>query len=128
MRKILVVLLLLVGSPAFAEPPPPPDVPLADAGLEARATALMHELRCLTCQNQSIAESNAGQAQAMRAEVRELVSSGKTPAEVRAFFVDRYGNWVSFVPPARTDTMFLWAAPVLLLLVGGVLVSNRFRR
>ncbi len=128
MRKFLVALLLLSGQPVLAEPPPPPDVALADPGLEAKATALMHELRCLTCQNQSIAESNAGQAQAMRAEVRELVAAGKTPAEVRAFFVDRYGNWVSFVPPARTDTMLLWAAPVLLLLVGGVLVSSRIRR
>jgi len=127
-RKFLVALLLLSGQPVLAEPPPPPDVALADPGLEAKATALMHELRCLTCQNQSIAESNAGQAQAMRAEVRELVAAGKTPAEVRAFFVDRYGNWVSFVPPARTDTMLLWAAPVLLLLVGGVLVSSRIRR
>lgn len=128
MKEILVALLLLFGGPAFAEPPPPPDVPLADAGLEAKATGLMHQLRCLTCQNQSIAESNAGQAQAMRAEVRELVAAGQTPEEVRAFFIERYGNWVSFVPPARTDTLFLWAAPVLLLLVGGALVSNRFRR
>lgn len=121
-------LLLLSGSPLLAEPPAPPDIPLADPGLEAKATSLMHELRCLTCQNQSIAESNAGQAQAMRAEVRTLVAAGKTPVEVRAFFIERYGNWVSFVPPARTDTMLLWGAPVLLLLLGGFLVSSRFRK
>jgi cytochrome c-type biogenesis protein CcmH len=121
-------LLLLTGAPAVAEPPPPPDVPLADPSKEATAKALMGELRCLTCQNQSIADSNAGQAQAMRVEVRERIAAGDSPDEVRAFFVERYGDWVSFVPPAREDTALLWAAPLLFLLLGGLLVARRFKR
>ena len=110
------------------EPPPPPDVPLADAAQEAKARALMAELRCLTCQNQTIADSNAAQAQAMRAEVRERIAAGEEPEAVRAFFVERYGDWVSFVPPARQDTALLWAAPLLFLAIGLVLVARRFRR
>jgi cytochrome c-type biogenesis protein CcmH len=128
MRSLVIALLLLVGTPAVAEPPPPPDVPLADPSLEAKAKALMGELRCLTCQNQSIADSNAGQAQAMRVEVRDQIAAGATPDEVRAFFVERYGDWVSFVPPARDDTALLWAAPLLFLLLGGLLVARRIRR
>lgn len=128
MRAFAIALLLLAGTPAVAEPPPPPDVPLSDAQLEAKAKALMGELRCLTCQNQSIADSNAGQAQAMRVEVREQIAAGASDDEVRAFFVERYGDWVSFVPPAREDTALLWAAPLLFLLLGGLLVARRIRR
>jgi cytochrome c-type biogenesis protein CcmH len=127
-RVLAIALLLLAGTPALAEPPPPPDVPLADAQLEAKAKAVMGELRCLTCQNQSIADSNAGQAQAMRMEVRERIAAGDSPDAVRGYFVDRYGDWVSFVPPAREDTAFLWAAPLLFLMLGGLLVARRFRR
>jgi cytochrome c-type biogenesis protein CcmH len=129
MRPVAIALLLLLAaSPAVAEPPPPPDVPLADAAQEAKARALMAELRCLTCQNQTIADSNAAQAQAMRAEVRERIAAGEEPEAVRAFFVERYGDWVSFVPPARQDTALLWAAPLLFLAIGLVLVARRFRR
>jgi cytochrome c-type biogenesis protein CcmH len=128
MRAAAIALLLLAGSPALAEPPPPPDVPLADPAQEARARAVMAELRCLTCQNQTIADSNAGQAQAMRAEVRERIAGGESPDEVRAFFVERYGDWVSFVPPARQDTALLWAAPLLFLGIGVALMWKRYRR
>ena len=128
MRALAVALLLLAGTPAVAEPPPPPDVPLADPALEQKAKALMGELRCLTCQNQSIADSNAGQAQAMRVEVRDRIAAGDSPDEVRAFFVERYGDWVSFVPPAREDTALLWAAPLMFLMLGALLVARRFKR
>ena len=128
MRAAAIALLLLAGSPTLAEPPPPPDVPLADPAQEASARAVMAELRCLTCQNQTIADSNAGQAQAMRAEVRERIAGGESPDEVRAFFVERYGDWVSFVPPARQDTVLLWAAPLLFLGIGVALMWKRYRR
>lgn len=128
MRAAAIALLLLAGSPALAEPPPPPDVPLTDPAQEASARAVMAELRCLTCQNQTIADSNAGQAQAMRAEVRERIAGGESPDEVRAFFVERYGDWVSFVPPARQDTVLLWAAPLLFLGIGVALMWKRYRR
>ena len=128
MRAAIIAVLLLAGTPAWAEPPPPPDVPLADPAQEASARTVMAELRCLTCQNQSIADSNAGQAQAMRAEVRERIAAGEQPEAVRSFFVERYGDWVSFVPPAREDTALLWAAPLLFLAIGIALMWKRYRR
>lgn len=128
MRAVAIALLLIAASPVLAEPPPPPDVPLENPVLEARAKAVMAELRCLTCQNQSIADSNAAQAQAMRMEVRDRIAAGEEPEAVRAFFVERYGDWVSFVPPARNDTALLWAAPLLFLAIGVALVARRFRR
>ena len=128
MRAAAIALLLIAASPALAEPPPPPDVPLENPVQEARAKAVMAELRCLTCQNQSIADSNAAQAQAMRMEVRDRIAAGEEPDVVRAFFVERYGDWVSFVPPARNDTALLWAAPLLFLALGVALVARRFRR
>ncbi len=88
---------------------------------------LMHELRCLTCQNQSIADSNAEQAEAMRALVRSRIAAGESPEAVRADLIARYGDWVSFRPPARPDTLALWAVPALALLVGGLVVRRLFR-
>ena len=126
MRPLLIALLLL-AAPAMAQLSTP-DQPLESPAQEQSAKALMAELRCLTCQNQSIADSNAGQAQAMRAEVRERIAAGESPDEVKAFFIERYGDWVSFSPPARADTMLLWAAPLLFLLMGVALMWRRIRR
>ncbi|MGL6044294.1 MAG: cytochrome c-type biogenesis protein [Sandaracinobacteroides sp.] len=128
MRPALVAILLLCGAPAFAEPAVPPDVPLQNPAQEEVARKLMGELRCLTCQNQSIADSGASQAQTMRVEVRERVATGEDPEAIRAFFVERYGDWVSFVPPAREDTALLWAAPLLFLGIGAALLARRIRR
>lgn len=122
-----MIALLLLATPAAAQLSQP-DEPLANAAQEQKAKGLMAELRCLTCQNQSILDSNAPQAETMRAEVRQQIKAGRQPEEIRAYFVDRYGDWVSFVPPARADTMLLWAAPLLLLAVGVALVWRRFRR
>jgi cytochrome c-type biogenesis protein CcmH len=127
-KAALVALLLILGAPAAAEPAPVAEAPLEDPAAEARAKALMAELRCLTCQNQSIADSPSPQAQAMRVEVRERIAAGEDPEAVRAWFVERYGDWVSFVPPARGDTALLWAAPLLFLALGGLLLARRIRR
>nr|WP_194744877.1 cytochrome c-type biogenesis protein [Thermaurantiacus tibetensis] len=128
MRVALLALLLAAAAPA----PPPVDpalgrTPLADPAAEAQAMRLMHELRCLTCQNQSIADSNAEQAEAMRALVRSRIAAGESPEAVRADLIARYGDWVSFRPPARPDTLALWAVPALALLVGGLVVRRLFR-
>lgn len=128
MRALLFALSLLLASPMAAEPDIGPDTPLADPAAEASAKALMHELRCLTCQNQSIADSNAPQAQSMRVEVRQQIAAGAAPEDVRALFIERYGDWVSFQPPARAETALLWTAPALFLLLGVVLLARRIRR
>ena len=101
---------------------------LKDPQQEARAKALMEELRCLVCQGQSIADSDAELAGDMRSLVRERIAAGESPEEVRSWLVERYGSWVSYAPVLGADTLLLYAAPVLLLLVGGLLAARRLKR
>src|SRR5690606_16128233 len=96
--------------------------PLADEGKEARAQELMRELRCVVCENEPISQSTADIAVDMRRVVRAQIDKGSTDAEVRQYFVDRYGQFVSFRPPSDGWGIALWAFPFLLLLgVGGAI-------
>jgi cytochrome c-type biogenesis protein CcmH len=113
----LLAFLLLFAAPALAL-----DKPLADPAQEGRALALNRELRCLVCQNQAIAESNAALANDLRQIVRERIAAGDSDDEVRAYMVDRYGDWVLLDPPFKLQTWLLWLGPPLLLLLGGVSV------
>lgn len=122
--SIIAAATLLVA----AAPAPLADQPLPDPALEAEARALMQELRCLVCQNQSIADSNADMAGDMRAVVRERIAVGETPEQVRTYLISRYGDWVVFAPPLRATTWLLWAAPLLFLGLGGLIVWRLFRR
>lgn len=90
--------------------------------------ALMETLRCLVCQGQSIADSDAEMAGDMRALVRRRIASGEKPADIRAWLVARYGKWVSYDPPLDAVTWPLWAMPLLLLAAGAWLARGRFRR
>lgn len=101
---------------------------LRDPANEARAKALMEELRCLVCQGQSIADSDAPLAGDMRHDVRSKIAAGESPDEIKAWLVARYGNWVSYDPPFDGATAFLWLGPLLFLLLGGWLAFGRFRR
>jgi len=128
----LLFLLLFVASPAVADSPQPPP-PLAytqlpDAGQEARAKALMETLRCLVCQGQSIADSDADMAASMRALVRERIAAGESPGAIRAWLVARYGDYVTYDPPLSPLTWPLWLAPLLLLGLGVMLARGSFRR
>jgi cytochrome c-type biogenesis protein CcmH len=128
----LFLLLVLVAAPALADSNLPPahyaNRQLADPRQEAEAKALMEELRCLVCQGQSIADSDAELAGDMRAVVRQRIAAGQSPAEVRAWLVERYGDWVSYRPPVEPLTWPLWAAPLLLLAAGLWLLRGRFVR
>lgn len=104
------------------------DHPLPDPAEEAAAQSLMAELRCLVCQNQSIADSHADMAGDMRALVRERIAAGEPPEQVRGYLVSRYGDWVTFRPPFSNRTALLWAAPIIFLLVGALLALRVFRR
>ena len=95
---------------------------------EAAAKALMETLRCLVCQGQSIADSDADMAGDMRALVRERIAAGEKPGAIRAWLIERYGNWVSYKPPIEPVTWPLWAAPVVLLAAGIWIARGRFRR
>ncbi|HEX8380398.1 MAG TPA: cytochrome c-type biogenesis protein [Allosphingosinicella sp.] len=101
---------------------------LPDPKQEAQATALMQTLRCLVCQGQSIADSDAEMAGDMRALVRRRIQAGEKPEAIRRWLVDRYGNWVSYDPPVEPVTWPLWAAPALLVGAGLFLARGRFRR
>jgi cytochrome c-type biogenesis protein CcmH len=101
---------------------------LGDPAQEARAQALEREIRCVQCQNEPIAQSTADIAVDMRALVRERVAAGDSDAEIRAFFQERYGDFVLFRPPWDARTWALWAAPFLLLAAGLAVIVSGWRR
>ena len=105
-----------------------PGEALADPELEARARALSKELRCVTCQSQSIDDSDAPLARDLRLIVRERLSQGDTDEEVIAFVVARYGDYVRLKPAFRGDTLILWLAPGLILITGGVIMIFHIRK
>ena len=91
---------------------------IADPALQARYRALTHELRCMQCQNQSIADSPVGLAGDLRRQVLELLESGKSDAEVRDYMVERYGAFILFRPQFNWRTAWLWSLPFVALLIG----------
>lgn len=131
MRCWLALLLLLAG-PAWADGRLPPaayaDTQLADPIKEADARALMETLRCLVCQGQSIADSDADMAGDMRALVRRRIEAGERPEAIRRWLVERYGDYVTYDPPFGVSTALLWLAPVLMLGAGVLLARQSFRR
>jgi len=132
MRRGVLILALMLAAPAMADSRLPPadyaNRQLADPKQEAAASALMHTLRCLVCQGQSIADSDADMAGDMRALVRRRIEAGEKPEDIRAWLIERYGNWVSYVPPVEPVTWPLWAAPILLVGLGWLLARGRFKR
>jgi cytochrome c-type biogenesis protein CcmH len=130
-RTARLALALALAVPAFADSNLPPaywsERQLPDPKQEAEAQALMAELRCLVCQGQSIADSNAELAGDMRDLVRRRIAAGQRPSEIRAWLVQRYGSWISYKPTAEPAAWPLWLAPVALLLVGGILIRRRIR-
>ena len=124
--------LLVLPAPLLAQSSLPPSEyayrQLPDPRQEAEARALMETLRCLVCQGQSIADSDADMAGDMRALVRQRIAAGEEPEAIRRWLIERYGNWVSYDPPVEPVTWPLWAAPVLLLAAGLWLARGRFRR
>ena len=133
MRTLLFSLLLALVAPALtaqtALPPAPwADRQLADPAQEAEAKALMESIRCLTCQSQSIADSNASMAADLRSEIRERIARGEQPEAIRAWLIERYGDWISYKPSATPVLWPLWAAPILLIFGGLVVALRRVRR
>lgn len=129
MHKWLCMLLLALVLPLAAQAREA--VPVAeDPALEERVNTLSEDLRCLVCQNQSLADSHADLALDLKNQVREQLRSGKTDKEVLAYMVERYGDFVLYKPPVKSTTWLLWFGPALLL-VGGMgllLVKLRQRR
>ena len=130
--RALAGAMLLASAPLLADSSMPPAryayQQLADPAKEARAKALMEELRCLVCQGQSIADSDAELAGDMRALVRQRIEAGESPESIRKWLIERYGNWVTYDPPLDRLTWPLWALPIALLVGGVWLARGRFRR
>ncbi len=129
MRALLLALALALAVPGAAVAGPQPDEILADAELEARARALSRDLRCVVCRNESIDESNADLARDMRMVVRERLVEGDSDAQVLAFLVDRYGEFVLLRPTTSGANIVLWlSAPLMLLVALGTAVLYLRRR
>lgn len=125
MRAFLFLVFLSMSGAVWAVQP---GERLADPALEARARTLSQQLRCVVCQNQSIDDSDAELAADLRRLVRERLSAGDTDAQVVAFLVARYGDFVRLKPPFDPRTYLLWLAPFVVLVIGAALVVATLRR
>ena len=132
MRPLAVAFLIALATPALADSNLPPSYwayrQLPDAKQEAKAQELMQEIRCLVCQGQSIADSDAELAGDMRDLVRRRIAAGEKPEHIRAWLIERYGDWISYRPSAKPIAWPLWAAPIVLLIFGGAVAAGRLRR
>ncbi len=130
MKKLLILFLLvfnllLTTNSVFAGEAKP----LAeDPVLEARLKAMSHELRCLVCQNQTLADSNSPLAEDLRKEIRTQMRAGKSDQEVVDYLVARYGDFVRYRPPVNSHTALLWFGPFLLLLIGGFVLYRVLKK
>jgi cytochrome c-type biogenesis protein CcmH len=131
MRTFIPVLLML-AAPAFAQGSGPAPAmanrQLPDTAKEAAAMQLMRSLRCIQCQGQSIADSDAAMAGTMRSEVRQQIAIGQKPEAIRGWMIQRYGAWVSFEPDFKGAGLLLWLTPLILLFVSLLVARGLFRR
>jgi cytochrome c-type biogenesis protein CcmH len=131
-KRLLALALMIAPTALWADPTMAPEplsyTQLPNPAQEARAQALMQTIRCVVCQGQSIADSDADLAGDMRALVRQRIAAGEKPEAIRAWLVQRYGRWVSYRPPVDALTWPLWAAPILLLCIGGLMAGAVFKR
>ncbi|MBX3674555.1 MAG: cytochrome c-type biogenesis protein CcmH [Burkholderiales bacterium] len=127
MKRLLAPLLLAAATFAWGQSA---EIANPDPKVEARLKAIAHELRCLVCQNQTIADSDAPLAVDLRQQTRKMIAEGKSDDEIRAYMVERYGDFVLYKPPFNAATALLWVAPGLLVVGGlaGLVVLLRRRR
>ena len=124
MRRLLFALLLMLAATVGAMEP----IQFHDAAEEARFRALSAELRCVMCQNQSLADSNAQIAHDLRLQVLSLMREGKSDREIKDYLVGRYSEFVLYNPPVRPATWLLWFGPALMLAIGAAVVVVVVRR
>jgi len=128
MKALILVLTLLIAPIAFAIDSAPA---FDDPAQQARYTDLINRLRCVTCRGYSIADSNIELASDLRRQVRELMAQGKSDDEIFKYMTDRYGDYILYDPPVAGRTWILWAAPILLVIVGltgaAIVISRKSR-
>ena len=127
-RALLLGVLLALSGIAIAQTSDPTPLQFKDSAEETRFHQLTSELRCVMCQNQSLADSNAQIAHDLRREVLDLMREGKSDREVKQFLVERYGEFVLYKPEVTPGTWLLWFGPLVLVLVGGIVVWRILRR
>ena len=126
MRLLLAIVALGLAGLAFGQAS---EVAHPDAAVEERLKGLAEELRCLVCQNQTIADSNAPLALDLRMQIRTQIAEGRSDSQIREYMVDRYGDFVLYRPPFKASTAILWAGPFALLLLGaGIAIAIMRRR
>lgn len=125
MKYLLIALLCLL--PTFAFAGEAKDL-AEDPVVEKRMVGLAEKLRCLVCQNESLASSHAELAEDLRREVRELIKKGMSDQEIKDYLVARYGDFVLYEPPVKKTTLFLWYGPFALLLIGGGVLVYKLRK
>ena len=125
----IIVFLLVFSFSVFAQMSAPPE-PLifANQQQQERFDKLTQELRCLVCQNQNLADSDAPLAHDLRREVHEMLIAGRTNEQIKQFLVQRYGDFVLYRPPVQTNTYLLWLAPLILLLAGAFVLRMSIRK
>jgi cytochrome c-type biogenesis protein CcmH len=130
-RRVVILVMLLTAQPLLADSNLPPaywaNRQLPNPRQEAAAEGLMEQLRCLVCQGQSIADSDAELAGDMRDLVRRRIAAGEKPSAIRDWLIQRYGTWISYRPTGEPAAWPLWLAPAALLLAGAWLIRRRIR-
>lgn len=124
-RPCLLLAALCLAGAAFAQTARPS---ADDPALDARMMLIAQELRCLVCQNQTIADSHAGLAVDLRQQIREQLQAGRSPDEIRRFMTERYGDFVLYRPPVDERTALLWFGPALLVAAGAAALLIALRR
>lgn len=124
-RPLVVALLALLTSTVWAIDT---SAPLADPRQQALYERITHDVRCLVCQNQTIADSTAPLAADLRREIRRMIEAGQSEGEIKEFLVDRYGGFVLYKPLFRSWNVVLWVAPAALLLIGFITLLRIARR
>jgi cytochrome c-type biogenesis protein CcmH len=125
MKRTLLLCAWLVALAASAQTVP---LPSNDAALDAQVQALASQLRCVVCQNESVADSQAPLAADLREQIRRQLREGRSDSQIRAYMTDRYGDFVLYEPPLSNRTLLLWFGPALMLTVGGVALVRVLRR
>ena len=130
MKRVLALLamLWLTIAPALVQEALAQEIQLADPKLEQRARDLSREIRCVVCQSQSVADSDADIAKEVRAIIREQIAAGKSDRDIRDYLVARYGDFVLFDPPFKGSTYVLWLGPFAILVLAAIGVAIFFRR
>lgn len=123
-RLMILILTALMSAAVIAQEP----LVFENQEQQDRFDQLTKELRCLVCQNQNLADSDAQLAHDLRREVHELLQTGRNDEEIKQFLVDRYGDFVLYRPPVQTNTYLLWFAPLALLLIGGFVLRASVKK